>query len=86
MAVEIAYRAEPANVQPPTVADTLAIAKAVDEGKVLVPLTRDQLEVAIEALGSHAGRLVDEARDPDAYLPFAALQSHLHGYRREART
>jgi hypothetical protein len=49
-----------------------------------IPFTPAQLQLAIEALGSHAGRLVDEAGDPAAYVPFAELQSHLHRYTREA--
>lgn len=42
-----------------------------------VPLTGGQLDQLMEAVGSYAGRLVDEAPDPDAYVPFANLQGYL---------
>jgi hypothetical protein len=51
---------------------------------IFVPLTPAQLEVALDALGSHAGRLADSTDAPsDAYVPFASLQSYLARFQQE---
>jgi len=76
--------ARPANIQPPAVDVTLAIARALADGKLLIAFTPAQLQVALEALGEVAGRLVDDPAAPsDAYVPFAALQSYLARFQQE---
>lgn len=83
--VELAIGARRPNLRPPTTDDTLAVARLLDNGNVLVALTPGQLDLAVEALGTHAGRLADEPLAPsDAYVPFAALQSYLARFQQEA--
>ena len=74
----------PAHIQPPTVDATLALVRALADGKLLIAFTPAQLQVALEAVGSHAGRLADDTAAPsDAYVPFAALQSYLARFQQE---
>lgn len=62
------------NAQPPLD----EVQRQVHAGNLaFVPLTAGQLDLLMEAVGSYAGRLVDEAPDPDAYVPFANLQGYL---------
>jgi len=54
------------------------VASQVYSGSLaFVPLTGPQLAMLMEAVGSLAGRLVDEDPDPRAYVPWANLQGYL---------
>jgi hypothetical protein len=55
-------------------------------GLAFVPLTATQLGQLAEAVGSHAGALIDGSPDPRAYVPFANLQSYLQRFKDAATT